>query len=780
MTEAERVCEVALAYADLGFPVLPIWWVRDGRCGCGNPQCSSPGKHPWGRYAPRGLLDATRDSAVIRSWFANEHVPNIAIRTGRESGLVVVDVDPRNGGNESLESLGDLPQTATVATGGDGRHFIYRCSEPLKGGAHKLGPGIDVKAEGGYIVAPPSNHVSGGSYRWLRDPRGGIAELPSALLRRLKPHSRPERGHVVASGDGDSDDTFLAAPDDIRALAAVCLGLLGPKRCDDYDDWLAVGMVLNRVGLPLEEWDRWSRMNKAKYEPGVCDAKWASFDTDYSGKKLGIATLLQWASQDSGKPVGEILKAAGIKPKTIREGWTDYDQLARRFLKEKYGDCSKQRLVTWNGAFFIWKDGYYIEIDEQRLCAYITTWLSALNGALRKNYGFSLSTSASFVRNILHNVVAQTLVGSHVTFNSWLDGADRGTVLSLANGLLFLDKRDDARRPVLREHDSDYFTTVRLPYPYDPEAACPNWLAFLAQTLRDEEYIRLVQQFAGYLLMPTLKYRKFLLGLGEGATGKGTLVSTLCAMVGEENVSGVPLHQFGQRFGLTPTLGKALNWCDETVHFIDPNTEETLKAFVAGTSMTFDRKNRDAIFASPTAKVIITSNSEPRWNDRSMGTWDRVLLVPFEHRVEEDDRIPDLGDKLKQELPGILNWAIVGMDDLEHNGGFVRPGRNDELLAQYRCDCDPARAFLLDNYTFSPNAAGCLPKQSVYKSYRDFCERTGCKPLYEGNFSKVVFQVFPQCRPARKRLGGRDRVHVYDGLVATTEGCVPLSQEDWL
>jgi hypothetical protein len=192
MTEAERVCSAAISYADLGFLVLPIWWVRDGRCGCGNPDCSSPGKHPWGRHAPNGLLDATGDGAVICSWFANGHVPNIAIRTGVESGALVIDSDPRHGGDKSLPALGDLPQTATVATGGDplGRHIYFKMP-PVDirsfsaDRTPKLGPGIDVRANGGYVVVPPSTHISGREYRWLIDPRAGLAELPQQILDKL-------------------------------------------------------------------------------------------------------------------------------------------------------------------------------------------------------------------------------------------------------------------------------------------------------------------------------------------------------------------------------------------------------------------------------------------------------------------------------------------------------------------------------------------------------------------------------------------------------------------
>lgn len=166
--------DAARCYARLGLPVFPVHWVEDGRCSCGTACCSNPGKHPFGKVVPRGHLDATTDLAEIEECWSALPLANIGIRTGEVSGLVVLDVDPRNGGDASLERLqggiGKLPPTLTVKTGGGGYHLYFRY--PLSGGkiAAKLDgyPGIDVKADGGYVLAPPSSHISGRRYEWAR------------------------------------------------------------------------------------------------------------------------------------------------------------------------------------------------------------------------------------------------------------------------------------------------------------------------------------------------------------------------------------------------------------------------------------------------------------------------------------------------------------------------------------------------------------------------------------------------------------------------------------
>lgn len=120
---------------------------------------------------------------------------NIGIRAGQESGLSILDVDPRNGGSESLERLlsryGELPYTLVCATGGGGGwHFYFQYPGPglvqLKGKVVDH-PGLDIKCEGGYVVGPPSRHISGRTYRWQTDWRTtAIAPVPEWLLELIR------------------------------------------------------------------------------------------------------------------------------------------------------------------------------------------------------------------------------------------------------------------------------------------------------------------------------------------------------------------------------------------------------------------------------------------------------------------------------------------------------------------------------------------------------------------------------------------------------------------
>jgi len=162
-----KTLTIALQYADIEWYIFPIFPIKNGSCSCGNTNCKSPGKHPINFLASHGHKDATTDKAIIRNWWKSCPTANIGIHC-RRSGLAVVDIDPRNGGLETLEALeaehGDIYSDVLAFTGGGGEHRIFELPEG-NGLPGKLGAGIDLKVNG-YIVAEPSNHISGGEYMW--------------------------------------------------------------------------------------------------------------------------------------------------------------------------------------------------------------------------------------------------------------------------------------------------------------------------------------------------------------------------------------------------------------------------------------------------------------------------------------------------------------------------------------------------------------------------------------------------------------------------------------
>jgi hypothetical protein len=251
----------ALAFARHGHAVLPLWWPAGSNgklvCACGRLCGNSAAKHPHSRLAPKGLHSATTDTGIVKNWFGYQlPAANLGVVTDK---LVVLDVDPRNDGDDSLAALvrtyGDFPATWRALTGGGGEHIIFACPDGVEiasfaaGVDAPLGPGIDFRARGGYIVAPPSRHISGRDYVWNVD--GHPAEVPLAvapvwLAARLNRHTVADARIGEAStaepvGSGVWAQLTRQPVSDYRdAAAAKIAGHLFRHGCD-YQ--LIVGMM---------------------------------------------------------------------------------------------------------------------------------------------------------------------------------------------------------------------------------------------------------------------------------------------------------------------------------------------------------------------------------------------------------------------------------------------------------------------------------------------------------------------------------------------------------
>jgi len=178
----------ALSYASQGLHVFPLL-----------PRSKKP-------YAgSNGFKDASTKKMQIRHWWKQTPDANLAIRTGEESGIFAFDLDPRNGGKKSLAKLerehGELPRTVKAITGGGGFHYLFRWPGwRVKNGTSKIGPGLDVKGDGGYIVAAPSIHdKTAAEYEWELAPGDApIADAPAWLLELIAAKGGTEKTERIS------------------------------------------------------------------------------------------------------------------------------------------------------------------------------------------------------------------------------------------------------------------------------------------------------------------------------------------------------------------------------------------------------------------------------------------------------------------------------------------------------------------------------------------------------------------------------------------------------
>jgi putative DNA primase/helicase len=310
----------------------------------------------------------------------------------------------------------------------------------------------------------------------------------------------------------------------------------------------------------------------------------------------------------------------------------------------------------------------------------------------------------------------------------------------------------------------EWFSAVLFPYRYEPNAQAAQWLAFINEVLEgDQERINLLQEWFGYLLTPDTSLHKFLVLEGDGANGKSVLLEVLGAMLGEKNISHVPLGMFGERFQLTPTLAKLANIAPEADEGESPNVG-TLKQFTAGDRMYFDRKGVPGIQAKSTARLVVATNNRPSFADLSAGLWRRMLLIPFRVTIAPENQDRELARKLREELRGIVNWALEGLRRLRQQNRFTDPAVSKAALADYQAESNPAGLFLGDAVEFNGHAV--VHSDVLYGAYKAYCKANGYTALNAKHFGKEVKRRFPLAVRTRPTVEGQRR-WAYAGLRLT-------------
>lgn len=305
MTEQteNELLRAALQYIGFGWKVFPIHTVREGGCSCGGKPCHRPAKHPIGAVVPNGLKDATGDPDQARAWWGRYPDANIGIVTGEASGFVVVDIDTAGDkiGDESLDNLesqnGPLPDTVEQITGSGGRHILLKHpgDTPISNSTSKLGQDIDIRGDGGYIIAPPSLHVSGRRYEWEGSSEPGeidIAIMPAWLIALTRRRAASKQTPATPA------HSEPLPPKEVARIREALRYL----DVEDRDDWLLAGMALHSTGAAnaYEVWEQWSSQS-GKFDAADQARVWNSFTPG----GLSLASLFAAAKKGGYVPPGQ-------------------------------------------------------------------------------------------------------------------------------------------------------------------------------------------------------------------------------------------------------------------------------------------------------------------------------------------------------------------------------------------------------------------------------------------------------------------------------------------
>jgi putative DNA primase/helicase len=341
---------------------------------------------------------------------------------------------------------------------------------------------------------------------------------------------------------------------------------------------------------------------------------------------------------------------------------------------------------------------------------------------------------------------------------SWLDGSGRGPVVSLENVLLNLETR--ATMP----HTPAFFTPYSLPFPYNRNARCPQWVAYLNSIL-DEDTVALLQEWAGYVISGRTDLQKMMFLVGPTRSGKGTYADIVTRLLGKTNVVGPTMGGFIERFGLQSFLGMPLAIFDDVRIPARSDTittaVERLLSIIGMGRLDVDRKNRAPWSGVLPTRIMMMSNEVTEFPDPSGALPYRTLVAVYsESFAGRED--PQLADKLAVDMPGILNWALDGLDRLNRNGGrFTSPASSTEAKQEIEDAANPVRPFVREACLLGPEHS-----VSVDTLYAAWAIRHGGykdDETQRKRFGKLLKQAHPGIRRERSMVNG-ERAYRYVGI----------------
>ena len=339
------------------------------------------------------------------------------------------------------------------------------------------------------------------------------------------------------------------------------------------------------------------------------------------------------------------------------------------------------------------------------------------------------SESARSIRESITLAAAEDGVGIAPTCldsDNWKLNFENGTI--------------DLRTGKLAPHDREDLISKLCPVVYDTKAECPTWKAFLHRVLDgNEELINYIQRFVGYSLTGDVSEQVLAFLHGNGANGKSTFLNTLQCLLGDYAKQSAPELLLNKKGSDHPTaiadLKGARFIVSTEVERGRGFAEVLVKQLTGGDKVKARFMRKDFFEFDPTHKIFLAANHKPiiRGNDEAI--WRRVRLIPFEVTIPIGERDPDLPNKLKRELPGILSWAVEGCL-LWQRDGLDAPDVVIAATESYRGEMDMLAEFL--DECCLEKVTGMTPMKNMYSRYIDWCEENSERPVTKRLFGQMM------------------------------------------
>ncbi|MGV0975797.1 MAG: phage/plasmid primase, P4 family [Azonexus sp.] len=811
----------ALDYAARGIHVLPLHaplFDADGKCrgctcelyarsaknrkrletkGLGNTYdpryvCPQPGKHAHGDLVPNGVIGATTDPEIIRSWWKKYPRANVGMNCGA-SGVIALDADTyKDSYTGDLSALDQ--ETVTQLSGGGGTHLIYAMPDGATYGNSKgnLEAGIDIRGNNGILVLAPSVHWTGNYYQWETGYAPGeipFAPMPEALRKRLDFAARTggkEAGppdseavarsvdlvqRVLLTGNIAHGNPEVYGGEGRRIKLATCP--FNPPDDPHGADRSAV-VIIHADGEIRATCNHSRCKDRISTEAG--GKGWAMLREIAGAGTVahanGNGETLEDVDYFPAEPPPESAEAPVTTPTPAgtpqRRKQFDADGVrltdlgnARRLVQLHGSDM--RYCYAWN-AWLVW-DGTRWNRDEsgqaQRWAKHTVTRIYTAAGDAEDSdrKGLAKWAMQSEARDRLSAMV--DLARSEAGIAVRPDDLDTDAMLlNVANGTLNL------RTQLLQPHRREDLITKLAPVAYDAAATCPLWDAFLWRIMGGrQDMIDFLQRAVGYALTGDVSEQVLFYLYGHGANGKSTFLTTVLAMLGKDfaTQAAPELLTQGDRHPTEIADLRGMRFVASTEVEDGRRMAETLVKQMTGGDVMKARFMRGDFFQfDPTHKLFLAANHKLVISGPGKAIWRRIRLIPFDVTISDDEKDPRLPEKLRAELPGILAWAVRGCAAWVAQG-LNTPADVTTATSEYKSEMDVLGRYLEERTVTGTSFV--VQAKPLYLDYQDWCKENGERELSQVRFARDLAD-----RGYTKETSKSTRLTTYQGIgLAYTE-----------
>ncbi len=387
------------------------------------------------------------------------------------------------------------------------------------------------------------------------------------------------------------------------------------------------------------------------------------------------------------------------------------------FIPKSLGDFIKERFTfkTIKGnerKIYFYHQGYYKENGISLIREFATSLLKSFF----KDY---------YVSEVLNYIRNSTYIDAEEINHEWIN---------LKNGLLNPITKEH------KEHSPEIFTLQQLPISYEPEADCPIWKEKLKEKCDERWKYNVTQEMFGYCLLKDQRFEKAFLLYGDPRTMKSTTLYILTQLLGEKNVTAMSLQYLTEdRHGPAFLYGNPANVCADLSSKELKSTAMFMKV-VGQDSITAGKKFEQEITFLPFTKLIFSCNVIPATRNKNMAFYRRWVILEYNIQTAEKEVDPLMREKLLDELPGILNWALEGLSKILKENKISYPLTDDEVKDLYEKGSDSIQSFIYNEIDCEDDE-GSLKKREVYKNYLEYCKENKLNVENQIIFGRRFFAV---------------------------------------